>query len=132
MNFNWWIVTGVIEFVFALWMAVNQYKKQKMPWGWRVSKKFSDGNYFIFGGVVVIVMTVQLMIESHAGIIQLLDSCWNGIEDPVWSVLMCPFVAFGIALVFGMFLAISGIITSRVIRLSMVKKIKRRYRRVAI
>gem|GEM_PF-3483803 len=117
---NYWVIVAVVFIAVAIIVAVNQYNIRDN----RLVKHYGDALYFILSAAATLTITVLLIIESHAGIVQLLDNCLRGNESPLLSVILMPFVAMTLGIAFGVVIAIIGDIAASLHKRSLAKKLR--------
>lgn len=117
---NHWALVALAFIAITVAIGASQYCIR----GHRLTKRFGDGPYLLLGIIGAIVMGALLVVESHAGIIQLLDNCLRGNESPLLSVALMPFVALMLGSAFGLGLAIIGDLMSGLRKRNLIKSLR--------
>lgn len=118
---NWWTIIAAVFIVVAIVIAVNQYGIRNS----RLVKNFGDTPYFLLGAAAALTISVLLVVESHAGIIQLLDNALRGNESPLMSGLLLGPTAMVFGGMFGFALIILSEAIATFRKRSLIKKLRR-------
>jgi len=120
---NYWVVVALAFIAIVTIVALCQYGIRNG----RLIKKYSDTPYFMLSVAATLTMTVLLVIESHAGIIQLLDNALRGNESPLLSGLLLGPTAMVFGGIFGFGLAVLSEIVTAMRKRNLVKKLRRNH-----
>lgn len=118
---NYWVVVALAFIAIVTIIALCQYGIRSG----RIIKKYGDTPYLLLSVAAALTITVLLVIESSAGIIQLLDNALRGNESPLLSGLLLgpTAVVFGGMFGFALIILSEAIATFR--KRSLIKKLRR-------
>lgn len=118
---NHWVIVALTLIAIAVIIGANQYRIRKR----KIAKFYGDGPYLALGIASAITIGCMLFVESHAGIIQLLDNLLRFGESPILSIILTPFAAAALGIAFGIIVAIIGDSVGSLRRRSLIKKLRR-------
>ena len=117
---NHWALVALAFIAIAVVIGASQYCIR----GHRLIKRFGDEPYLLMGIAGAITIGVMMFVESHAGIIQLLDNLLTRNESPILSVILMPFVAMMLGIGFGTITAIIGDLAASFRKRSLINKLR--------
>ena len=124
---TWWVAVALGFIAIVAIVALCQYGIKNG----RLIKKYGDALYFILSAAAALTISVLLVVESHAGIIQLLDNALRGNESPLLSGLLLGPTAMVFGGMFGFALIILSEAIATFRKRSLIKKLRQakpRYR----
>ena len=118
---NYWVAVALAFIAIVTIIALCQYGIRSG----RIIKKYGDTPYLLLSVAAALTITVLLVIESSAGIIQLLDNALRGNESPLLSGVLVGPTAMLLGGAFGFGLAVLSEIVTALRKRSLIKKLRR-------
>ena len=118
---NHWAMVAAMFVAITVIVAILQYGIKNK----HLVKRFSDSFYFLVSAASALTISVLLVVESHAGIIQLLDNALRGNESPILSGILLGPTAMLFGALFGFALIIISEVITSLRKRSLIKKLHR-------
>ena len=124
IGFNWWFVLLPLQVVMMIWFGASCRKLNRRTGKIMArDKKGTVANILAISMDIILVIAVVL--ESSAGIIQMIDNNLSADDDPMWSLILFVFIMTAFAfLMYYVFLGAS--VFGRQAKLAYLREIRKK------